>query len=112
MPGPAPPAGPVPAAACRTSAPPAGRPPAQNPVLVGPSLGGQPTWLHVQTEQPVLTPMHCNEIPGRYVNGRHYSRTLEDWLRLHDAAKGRIMPLFEQARNSYFGLQTLLASGF
>lgn len=30
-----------------------------------------------------------------YVNGEHYSRTLEDWLRLHDAAKAQIMPLFE-----------------
>lgn len=26
----------------------------------------------------------------------HYSRTLEDWLALHDAARGTIMPLFEQ----------------
>lgn len=32
----------------------------------------------------------------RYVNGTHYSRTLEDWLRLHDAARSTIMPLFEQ----------------
>lgn len=31
-----------------------------------------------------------------YVNGTHYSRTLEDWLRLHDAARSTIMPLFEQ----------------
>lgn len=35
-----------------------------------------------------------------YVNGRHYSRTLEDWLKLHDAAKSQIMPLFEQTYGS------------
>jgi cyclopropane-fatty-acyl-phospholipid synthase len=29
-----------------------------------------------------------------YVNGRHYSRTLEDWLLRHDKAKATIMPLF------------------
>jgi hypothetical protein len=32
----------------------------------------------------------------RYVNGTHYSRTLEDWLKLHDGARKQIMPLFEQ----------------
>ena len=26
----------------------------------------------------------------------HYSRTLEAWLRLHDASRQQIMPLFEQ----------------
>ncbi|KAI3425235.1 hypothetical protein D9Q98_009003 [Chlorella vulgaris] len=31
-----------------------------------------------------------------YVNGIHYSRTLEAWLKLHDAARKQIMPLFEQ----------------
>jgi len=31
-----------------------------------------------------------------YVNGVHYSRTLEDWLVRHDAAKSHIMPLFRQ----------------
>jgi len=31
-----------------------------------------------------------------YLNGQHYSRTLEDWLRLHDAAKKKILLLFEQ----------------
>lgn len=31
-----------------------------------------------------------------YVNGSHYSRTLEDWLVRHDKAKKAIMPLFEK----------------
>lgn len=31
-----------------------------------------------------------------YVNGVHYSRTLEAWLRLHDASRQQIVPLFEQ----------------
>ena len=30
-----------------------------------------------------------------YVNGRHYSKTLEDWLVRHDAGKKEIIPLFE-----------------
>lgn len=32
---------------------------------------------------------------GRYVNGRHYSQTLEAWLRLHDAARLKVRVLFE-----------------
>ena len=31
-----------------------------------------------------------------YVNGEHYSKTLEAWLVKHDAAKAEIMPLFAQ----------------
>ena len=31
-----------------------------------------------------------------YVNGMHYSKTLEDWLVLHDKAQKQIMPLFEE----------------
>lgn len=30
-----------------------------------------------------------------YVNGVHYSKTLEDWLKRHDASKAKILPLFE-----------------
>ena len=29
------------------------------------------------------------------INGRHYQKTLEAWLVLHDAARAQIMPLFE-----------------
>ena len=29
------------------------------------------------------------------VNGQHYQKTLEAWLRRHDAAKTEIMPIFE-----------------
>ena len=30
-----------------------------------------------------------------YINGRHYSRTLEDWLTRMDAQKHHIIPLFQ-----------------
>jgi hypothetical protein len=30
-----------------------------------------------------------------YINGRHYSRTLEDWLKRMDAQKKHIIPLFQ-----------------
>lgn len=30
-----------------------------------------------------------------FINGRHYSRTLEDWLKRMDAQKQHIIPLFE-----------------
>lgn len=30
-----------------------------------------------------------------YLNGRHYSRTLEDWLRRMDAHKKQMWPLFQ-----------------
>lgn len=30
-----------------------------------------------------------------FINGRHYSRTLEDWLKRMDAQKRHIIPLFE-----------------
>lgn len=42
-----------------------------------------------------LAQTHSPSPPRRYLNGRHYSRTLEAWLRLHDAARPAIMPLFE-----------------
>jgi hypothetical protein len=32
-----------------------------------------------------------------FINGRHYSRTLEDWLKRMDAQKQHIIPLFEVA---------------
>lgn len=48
----------------------------------------------------------------RYVNGRHYSRTLEDWLKLHDAAKSQIMPLFQQVRPLYRTIRRHCASLF
>ena len=32
-----------------------------------------------------------------YVNGRHYSRTLEAWLRNHDRHRRRVLALFERA---------------
>ena len=41
----------------------------------------------------------CASIPClccRYINGQHYSKTLEDWLKLHDGARSSILPLFEQ----------------
>jgi len=31
-----------------------------------------------------------------YVNGIHYSKTLEDWLIRHDTSKSKIMPLFQE----------------
>ena len=31
-----------------------------------------------------------------FVNGVHYSRTLEEWLRRHDKAKRKLMPLFSE----------------
>jgi len=50
--------------------------------------------------------LHC-----RYVNGQHYSRTLEDWLKLHDAAKAQIMPLFEKVGGcGYVVIQSCLMS--
>ncbi len=36
----------------------------------------------------------------RYVNGVHYSRTLEDWLKKHDAERRKVMPLFESTYGS------------
>lgn len=33
----------------------------------------------------------------RYVNGVHYSRTLEAWLQNQDNARAEIMPIFEKA---------------
>lgn len=35
-----------------------------------------------------------------YVNGVHYSRTLEDWLVRHTTSKAKILPLFEKAYGS------------
>jgi cyclopropane-fatty-acyl-phospholipid synthase len=40
-----------------------------------------------------------------WVNGRHYSRTLEDWLRLHDAARAEVLPLFEKTYGPGQGLK-------
>lgn len=34
-----------------------------------------------------------------YINGKHYSRTLEDWLKRMDAQKREIMPLFKVQLN-------------
>eukprot|EP00889_Picochlorum_renovo_P004093 jgi/Picre1/31123/NNA_006477.t1 len=31
-----------------------------------------------------------------YINGNHYSKTLEDWLVRHDTSKSKILPLFEK----------------
>jgi hypothetical protein len=36
----------------------------------------------------------------RYVNGSHYSRTLEAWLRNQDNARAAILPIFEKAYGS------------
>ena len=44
----------------------------------------------------LLLPPAPGHQPDRYINGKHYSRTLEDWLKLHDANRKQIMPLFEQ----------------
>ncbi len=33
-----------------------------------------------------------------YINGKHYSRTLEDWLVRMDAHKKEIIPLFQVRR--------------
>ncbi len=40
-----------------------------------------------------------------WVNGRHYSRTLEDWLRLHDVARAEVLPLFEESYGAGQGLK-------
>lgn len=49
-----------------------------------------------------------------YINGKHYSRTLEDWLKRMDAHKKELIPLFRvrsslERRCTAFTLQELLS---
>ena len=79
-----------------------GRPGGAETVVVGGSTGVCQRCPRVLAQQqlhsrqaaskPAPHPCLC----CRYINGQHYSRTLEDWLKLHDAARSSIMPLFEQ----------------
>ncbi|PSC74985.1 cyclopropane-fatty-acyl-phospholipid synthase [Micractinium conductrix] len=40
-----------------------------------------------------------------YINGTHYSRTLEDWLKLHDRSRRSVMPLFEATYGKHQALK-------
>lgn len=48
---------------------------------------------------------HLSARSSWYINGSHYSRTLEDWLTLHDGARQQVMPLFEQTYGKKEGLK-------
>jgi cyclopropane-fatty-acyl-phospholipid synthase len=54
--------------------------------FAGGTMPSQDLLLHFQS--------HLSIQAQWFVNGNHYSRTLEDWLKRHDAAKAAIMPLF------------------
>jgi hypothetical protein len=45
---------------------------------------------------PTHPPTNNTRPCHRYVNGSHYSRTLEAWLRNHDKFRKAIMPIFSQ----------------
>ena len=46
-----------------------------------------------------------------YINGTHYSRTLEDWLKLHDRSRRSVMPLFEATYGKHQASRCLRRGG-
>jgi len=56
--------------------------------------------VYLECSDHILVHIIILSEPHRYVNGEHYSKTLEAWLKKHDGNWKRIMPLFEQTYGS------------